>query len=195
MAARQLRAPSVPGRRPWFQQRRGLAAVVCVVLFGGVTVLRFALGDDAALAVTLLYVLPIALAAVAWGTWAGAGAGVAGLALIGAWVLAKGVDLSFLGWLSRAVPLLLIGFVLGDASERLRRAEEERSVQEARNLRLRHAVEINDSLIQGMAAAKWSLEAGRPELGLEMLGETIAEGQRLVSDLIREAEATERDRP
>ncbi|WP_183098655.1 DUF4118 domain-containing protein [Nocardioides pelophilus] len=195
MSARELRAPPAPGVRPWFQQRRGLAAVVCVVLFGAVTVLRFALGDDAAIAVTMLYVLPISLAAVAWGRWAGAGAGVVGLALIGIWVLAKGVDLSILGWLSRAVPLLLIGFVLGDASERLRRAEEERSLQEARNLRLRHAVEINDSLIQGMAAAKWSLEAGRPDTGLEMLNETITEGQRLVSDLMREADASERDQP
>lgn len=192
MSARELRPSPVPGR-PWFQQRRGLAAGVCVVLFGAVTVMRFALGDDAAIAVTMLYVLPISLAAVAWGRWVGAGAGVVGLALIGVWVLAQDVDLSILGWLSRAVPLLLIGFVLGDASERLRRAEEERFLQERRNLRLRHAVEINDSLIQGMAGAKWSLEAGRVDTGLEMLDETITEGQRLVSDLIREADATERE--
>jgi hypothetical protein len=86
------------------------------------------------------------------------------------------------------VPLLLIGFLLGDASERLNRAEDERLRQEARELRHRQAVEINDSLVQGMAAAKWSLEAGRVDNGLAALEETLDQGQRLVSQLIRDAD-------
>jgi hypothetical protein len=49
-------------------------------------------------------------------------------------------------------------------------------------------VEINDSLVQGMAAAKWSLEAGRVDNGLAALEETLDQGQRLVSQLIRDAD-------
>ena len=52
----------------------------------------------------------------------------------------------------------------------------------------RQAVEINDSLLQGMAAAKWALEAGRADVGLERLSDAIVSGQQLVSGLIRDSE-------
>lgn len=56
-----------------------------------------------------------------------------------------------------------------------------------RELLHRQAVEVNDSLIQGMAAAKWAIEAGNHDLGLRTLEETIEAGQRMVSQLIRES--------
>jgi hypothetical protein len=42
--------------------------------------------------------------------------------------------------------------------------------------------------VQGMAVAKWSLEAGQVEAGLKALNETIDVGHRLVSELIRRAD-------
>ena len=51
----------------------------------------------------------------------------------------------------------------------------------------RDAVEVNETLLQGMVAAMWSLECGRPEDGLRTLRETIMLGHAHVSRLMREA--------
>lgn len=84
--------------------------------------------------------------------------------------------------------LVLVGYLLGDASERLERAVEARIRAEAKMLRERDAVEINDHLVQGMAAAKWALEGGRAERSLQILQATMDDGQRLASDLMRECD-------
>lgn len=66
--------------------------------------------------------------------------------------------------------------------------EAERRELEAAALLHREAIEVNDSLVQGMAAAKWSLEAGSVDAGLRVLDDTIARGHDLVSGLIRRAD-------
>lgn len=177
--------------RPWFQRQPRVTAMVSAGMFVTVTAIRLAMGDDAAVAVSMLYTLPVSLVAMTWGRLAGVGAAVLAVALMGVWVLVANVDLSWVGWLSRAVPLVLIGFLLGDAGQRLGRAEHERAWAEEREQRHRQGVEINDSLIQGMAAAKWSLESGNLSAGLTILDDTIRRGQSLVSELIRDAEAVD----
>jgi uncharacterized membrane protein YfcA len=168
---------------------------VAALLFAGVAALRFAYGDDAAAAVSMLYAMPVSLLAISRGIVAGTVAGIVAVVLTVALAVASGVDLSLVGWLSRTVPLLLVGLLLGDAAARLRRAERERRRLEEAELRHRQAIEINDSLFQGMAAAKWSIEAGRVDAGLATLDDTLLTGQRLVSQLIREAGATGPGRP
>lgn len=173
--------------RPWFQRRPLVALVGTVLSFLVVTALRVGTGDDATLGLSMLYVVPVSLAGITWGRWAGLGAAVCAVALIGLWVLVEDVDLTATGWASRVLPLLLVGLLLGDASDRLHRAEQERLEHVAQDLLRRQAVELNDSLVQGMTAAKWALEAGRLEQGLEILEDTLLHGQRLVSVLIRDA--------
>ncbi len=153
----------------------------------GVFVMRLLVGD-AGDAISLLFVMPITLLAVAFGRNAGLLAAVFAVALTGCWVWMSGADLTVIGWLSRAFPLLLVGGLVGDASDRLRDFEEQRRTLEVSMLRHRQAVEINDSLLQGMAAAKWAIEAGRVESGVDMLSETLDRGHSLVSELIRGAE-------
>ena len=173
---------------PWFSRRPGLALAGVVAMFAGITAARFALGDDATVGITLLYMVPISLAALVWGRVPGLVASGVALVLLVMWVLVSGVDLTPLGWAARVVPILLVGLLLGDASERLQRAEQARLEQVERELLHRQAVEINDSLLQGMAAAKWALEAGRADVGLERLSDAIVSGQQLVSGLIRDSE-------
>lgn len=48
-------------------------------------------------------------------------------------------------------------------------------------------MEVNETLLQGMVAAMWSLERGRHEDGLRTLRETIMLGHANVSRLMREA--------
>ena len=172
---------------PWFRDRPREAIVVSVLLFGAVLAVRL-LDHVASDAISMLYTLPVALVALAFGRSAGMAAGVVALALVGVWVLVEGVDLTVLGWISRGVPLVLLGALLGDASDRLTRAEEHRLALEASAQRHRDATEVNDTLVQGMAAAKWALESGRLESGLQTLNDTLRQGHQLVSELLREGD-------
>jgi signal transduction histidine kinase len=188
----QMTSPPAPeqvtdNRLPWFRSHPRLALAVAVLLAAAVFVLRLTAGgaDDV---VNLLYTLPIALVALAFGRTAGITAGLLAVGLVVTWVWVRDVDLSALGWASRVVPMLLLGGLLGDASDRLAAASTRQRELEAAAQRHRDAIEINDSLVQGMAAAKWSLEAGRVESGMRTLEETLAHGQRLVSKLLREAD-------
>ena len=174
--------------RPWFRAHPRWAVAVVVSLFAGVLATRLLVGDGAADAAGLLYTLPVALTAVAFGRRAGLGAGLVGVALVVLWAVVRDADISWLGWVSRVVPLFLLGALLGDATERLERAELRERELEAAAQRHRDAAEISDSLMQGMTAARWALEAERYDVALLRLEETIVQGQRLVSDLLREAD-------
>jgi hypothetical protein len=173
--------------RPWFQRRPRLAGLVAAALFVLVFALRLLSGDPRD-AISMLFVLPIALLAMAGGLRSGALGGVVAVTLVAVWASATQANLTALGWTSRVVPLLLVGVLLGDASDRLRRAEFARRRLEAAALMHRQAIEINDSLVQGMAAAKWALEAGRTAAGIQALDDTLTRGNRLVSTLLRDAD-------
>jgi hypothetical protein len=73
--------------------------------------------------------------------------------------------------------LVLLGRVLKSASE-----------LERRELNERHAVEINDNIIQGLALAKYKLERGDEEASAAQVADTLREAQRLVSGLLGDAE-------
>lgn len=176
-----------PGGEPWFRVRPRAAMAVAALLFVGVFVLRFIV-TNVADAVAMLYTLPIALVALAFGRRAGIMSGVLAVALAATWVVVTDVDITPIGWMSRAVPLLLLGGLIGDASDRLVVADQHRRALEAAAQRHRDAAEVNDTLVQGMAAAKWALEAGRHESGLRTLEETIEQGHQLVSKLLRDAD-------
>src|SRR5690606_32387761 len=92
------------------------------VLFALVTILQF-VTHDAADAVALLFVLPIALLAQAFGLRSGLAAAAAGAGLLATWVIVEGVDLSVLGWAARLVPMVLLGALIGHASDVQRHAE------------------------------------------------------------------------
>jgi signal transduction histidine kinase len=172
---------------PWFRERTRTTLAVAALLFTTVFVLRLAYGGPVD-AINLLYALPVALLALAFGRNAGILAGLVAVGLVVAWILVMDVDLSALGWASRILPLLLLGGLLGDASDRLAEASEQQRLLEAATQRQRDAAEVNDTLVQGMAAAKWALEAGRVEAGLKTLDETLTLGHELVSKLLREAD-------
>ncbi|HEX5087831.1 MAG TPA: hypothetical protein VFV89_08485 [Nocardioides sp.] len=177
--------------QPWFQQRPRFALGVAVALFAAILTLRLLTGTPMD-AYSMLYALPIALMAVAYGVRGGAVAGLVAIGLTVVWVVARDVSLTPTGWLSRCLPMLLLGVLLGEATDRARRAELEQLRLAKAALLHRKAIEINDSLIQDMAAAKWSLEAGQVEVGLLTLDQAITKAQGLVSSLIRAADMGER---
>jgi hypothetical protein len=156
---------------------------VAAALYAAVFGLRFTVeGTDEA--VSILYVLPITLLAFAFGRRGGLVAGCVGLSLFTVWAIGDDVSLSLFGWLSRVVPMLLLGVLVGGAADRQREfADMQRQLLTAR-LRARDAAEINDSIVQGLAVAKWSLEAGAYDRGLDVLTDTIQTAEDLVADLL-----------
>ena len=172
---------------PWFRASPLAAFVVAAVLYAGVSAQRFA-ADNTADASVMLYMLPVALVGLAFGRRAGALGGAVAVVLTAVWVQRVGLDLSWVGWASRTVPPLLLGVLVGDASDRLAAAEDQRRALEAAAQRHRDAAEVNDTLVQGMAAAKWAFEGGRHEAGMRTLEETLAQGHELVSKLLRDAD-------
>lgn len=134
--------------------------------------------------ISMLYVLPVALLALAFGFRVGMGAGVFAVGLLAVWLVTTGESLGPFGWLSRATPPLLLGALVGAAADRIREAAEHERHAAAVTLLQREAAEINDRVLQQMAAAKWLLEAGRIDDGVELLAETMDDAQRLVASML-----------
>lgn len=180
------RAARTP-RDPWFRQHPRHAWLVAGALFAAVLSLRLSAGTPVD-AYSMLYALPVALVAATSGLRAGACAGLVGVGLTVLWAVVQDVSLTPTGWASRVLPLLLLGVLLGHATDRERRAEVERRRLQAGAMLHREAIEINDTLVQGMSAAKWSLDSGQVDTGKEILEQTVAQGHDLVSGLIRRAD-------
>ena len=169
----------------WFLRQPRLAIGVAAAMYVAVFALRLSVSrvEDA---ITLLFVLPIALLAFAFGRRVGVLAGGVGVALAATWIVVDHVQLRVLGWLAFSVPLVLLGALVGDASDRQRHvAEVERQLLIA-EMRAREAAEINDSIIQNLAAAKWSVESGSYDRGLEVLTDTIVTAEALVDSLLHD---------
>lgn len=156
---------------------------VATALFVAIFLLRSSVGDVAD-AISMLYVLPISLVAMGFGRRAGLIAGAVGVALLGVWVVSIDATLSPLGWFSRLVPLLMIGGLIGGASDRMRAADRAERRAAAMALLQLDGAELNDSIVQNLAAAKWAIESGDVERGLAILDDTIVTGQRLVTRVL-----------
>lgn len=169
---------------PWFRQHPRLAAAVTIATFTAVTVLRI-VTDDADDGAGVLYALPVALAAMAFGRAIGTAASLSAAGLLWAWALGHPESTQgFVGWGTRVLPILVLGVLLGasaDAAEATARARTELAVAAARR---RDAAEVNDAILQRLAVAKWRLEAGAGEEAAALLQEAIGEGQALVSSLL-----------
>jgi hypothetical protein len=189
--SRMNETPPPPPRsgQPWFYRWPALSVAVAAALYVGIFVLRMTTGTPAE-ATMLFFVLPISLIAVTFGMMWGLAAGLLAIGLVVVWAMAQHVDLTPLGWATRALPMLLLGVLVGRAADRLRASEAARAALDAAAHWHRQAVEINDSIVQGLSAAKWSLEAGRTDRALETVTETLDSAQTLVSQLLREAEVS-----
>jgi CheY-like chemotaxis protein len=51
-------------------------------------------------------------------------------------------------------------------------------------LRRRHAIELNDTVVQGLAVAKYALELGRPEQARAAVEDTLEAAKRVIGDLL-----------
>ena len=168
---------------PWFRRNPTTTLAVAIALFLAIFAGRFLVGEPED-AIGLLYTLPVSLLAFAFGRRGGVAAAAVAIAMLVAWAVIDDTSFSTIGWASRMVPLALIGILVGDAATRDHEAEETRQELAAVRLKDREAAEINDSIVQGLAAAKWSLETGNTDSALRLLGETMNAAQEHVSRLL-----------
>ncbi len=168
---------------PWFAVHPRLALSVAGLSMAAVFVLRLAVAG-AEDSIAMLYVLPIALVAFAFGLRAGTVAGLVSVGLLVAWVIIVDESLSPLGWLSRATPLLLLGPLVGASSDRMRAARRSERFAALMALLQRDAAEVNDSVIQGLVATKWLLESGEVERAIALLEATTVTAQELVTRVL-----------
>ena len=185
------REPTTKVGQLWYRLHPGGAIFVAACLFAAVTVVRLATTPDGD-SVDVLYVLPVALMAVAFGERGGLGGAFLGLGFIATIdAFHPEGSLGAIGWATRAIALFLLGALLGHATDRKRElhrwalAEQERRVHlEELAQRERAALEINDSLIQGMVAAKWLVELDKGAQAIDTLTATIENGEHLVAELM-----------
>ena len=132
----------------------------------------------------MLYVLPVALVALGFGFWAGLAAGLTAVGLLVGWAVAWDVESSPLGWVGLVTPVVLLGALVGFASDRIRDADRaERYAATVAILQVEGA-EISDRIFQGLAASKWMLEVGEIERGLAVLEDTMVIAQQLVTSVL-----------
>jgi hypothetical protein len=76
---------------------------------------------------------------------------------------------------------VLLGALVGAAADRIRRTNQlERHATEVALLE-REAAEINDTVLQQLAATKWMLESGRTDDGIALLDATMTTARQLVT--------------
>lgn len=100
-----------------------------------------------------------------------------------------------MGKLLKAMIVTLLAALLFRAVDQIRRSERRRQRSASAALLHHQAIEVNDSLVQSMVAARWALESGRLEDGLSILDDTIAHGLNLVSTLLRTSGMGARSEP
>lgn len=168
-------------REPWFTQHPSRALAVIVASFTAILALHlFAADADA----SVLYVLPVALAAQSFGLRPGTFAGAVAAALMVLAVVVNSETLTALAWFSHLAPLLLLGWLAGASADRVRDARRAERYAMAVALLQRDAAEVNDTVVQGLAATRWLLEAGQVEPAMDALQETAASAQGLVTRVL-----------
>ena len=77
--------------------------------------------------------------------------------------------------------------IVRDLSDR-KAAERARLESIERDRRQQHALDLNDTVVQGLATAKLALDLGKLELAGQAVEKTLARAKRLVSSLLGDAE-------
>ena len=156
---------------PWYGRRAILAALV---LFIAVTVLR-AVVESPREAITVLYVIPVAIVAIELGLVAGLVAAVVSFAAFVVWDQVSDAGVTAIGYLSRAGAFGGIALVVGTLAERLRHAERRVS-------RLSEAEDFSSSVVQSLTVAHLALERGETAEARDAVGQTLRAAVGMVGD-------------
>jgi gas vesicle protein len=158
-----------------------VAAAVLLVLCFVAAVATGSPGEPSLIA----YAIPVSLAGIALGARGGMAAAVVGGALywLGAYFDGRTLSAGYLSY--RLAALVFLGGIVGALSSRL--AEAEQGAQLEQELRSR-AVELNDTVVQGLALSRYQLAADDTTAAAATLAATLERAQELVADLMGDVE-------
>src|SRR5918998_728299 len=105
-------SPTLLPRRPWVLA----AALAGFALVLGLRFLRSGTADG----ITILYIVPIIVLAIEFGRTAGLAGGLTALGLFAFWDVVDEQDVSLLGYVTRGIAFLFVGWLTGRMAERLR---------------------------------------------------------------------------
>lgn len=165
------------------KRERRVVAVLTLAWFAASFGISVAVGDANAVG-AVLYSPAVAAVAVEFGAVPGVTAALLATSL---YSYARTHEQSaFASWeiVVRAVPLLLLGALVGWLGTRLRVAEEELIVV---RLARQQATELNDNVVQQLALARYALARGDEHEATRLLEATLGEARRMISDLLGDA--------
>jgi diguanylate cyclase (GGDEF)-like protein/PAS domain S-box-containing protein len=123
-------------RERTFLPRRRKVLLAALAGFVFVFLLRWA-RDDPAEGVTFLYVVPIAVIAIEFGRTAGIVSGLAAIGLVAVWSVFGDAGLTVVGYATRGVSFVVVGWLTGRMADRLRAAADD-AYTAARHFDLTH---------------------------------------------------------
>lgn len=150
----------------------GALRLAAAVLFAGVFALLPA-ADDPVQAISVLFVLPVALLALSDGLRGGAIGALTAAVLTAVWDLSQDVPLTVLGWGARLTAFVMIGALVG-RFEDLARSHQRRRMDEA------YATELHDRVVQLLVVARYELDAeGRASASVD---EALAGAKEIIGE-------------
>lgn len=147
--------------------------VLAVVLLPAILIVAMEV-KDARQAVTLLFLVPVVLLALAFGVYGGLAGALVSIAMLAIWVAHQNVDLNTVGWTSRIVAYFAIGALVGyyeNFARRLMRRQLDES----------YAMEIHDGVVQSLVVASYELRRGDAAEAGEAVDEALASAKRIIS--------------
>jgi hypothetical protein len=141
--------------------------------FAAVFAIALAINDPRQ-AVTVLYVVPIALAALATGVRGGVVAGVVATGLLGVWVAVEDVVIGMSGWVSRLVAFFIIAVLVG-RYQQLARTLARRTAEE------QAAADVQEGVVQSLVVATYELRRGDRVAAQEAVDDALAAAKQIIS--------------
>ena len=152
---------------------RAAVVLIAALLFACTFAARMIIHDPSALLANF-YTVPIALLAAQFGLRAGLAAAGVAFALVAAWGFLRGVDLVWLGYVSRAAVFIMVAGTVGVYSERVTRELALRRIGTREGeLRARELQRSNDELRQAVVRLEAFAQIARSVGGETDLGRVL----------------------
>lgn len=155
------------------ESRRPELLISAAVAFAAVFGLAFWI-DDPRQAITVLYVVPIALVALAAGVRAGLAAALISAGLVAVWVITQDVEIGMSGWISRLVAFFLIALLVG-RYEQLARESVRKTLEE------RAAAEVQEGVVQSLVIATYELRRGETSAAENAVEDALTAAKEIIS--------------
>lgn len=148
--------------------------IASAVAFAAVFALALAI-DDPRQAITVLYVIPIALWALAAGVRGGVLAAFVATGLLATWVFAvDDVEIGMSGWLSRMVAFFVIAVLVGRYEQLARTVALRRAEEQA-------AAEVQEGVVQSLVIATYELRRGDTAAAERAVDDALTSAKRIIS--------------